>query len=84
MLGSAGRRVPSLYHLYVGGGEASPSWQVRMADLPVVTDWGILHRGGDGGTAGNGEQFIFVLHHTVLKQKQSLYTGVWVSFFLWL
>lgn len=52
LLGSDGRRVPSLYHLYVGGGEPSPSWQDRRAVLPVVIEDGILHKGGDGGTAG--------------------------------
>lgn len=35
----------------MGGGEPSASWQLRVAALPVVTEDGILHTGGDGGTA---------------------------------
>lgn len=48
--------MSSLNHLYVGGGEPSPSWQVRVAVLPVVTEEGTLHNGGDGGTAGQHNQ----------------------------
>lgn len=39
-----------LYHLYVGGGEPSPSSQVSLTLFPVLTEDGILHMGGDGGT----------------------------------
>lgn len=52
LLGSAGSRVVPLYHLYEDGGEPSASWQDKMTLLPVVTEVGILHTGGDGGTAG--------------------------------
>lgn len=41
-----------MYHLYVGGGEPSASWQDRRAELPVVTEDGTLHTGIDGGTVG--------------------------------
>lgn len=46
----------SLYHLYVGGGEASPSVQVSLTVFPVLTEDGILHMGVDGGTVGYNMQ----------------------------
>lgn len=57
LLGSVGRRVPSLNHLYWGGGEPSLSKQDRMALLPVVTEVGTRHTGADGGTVGHNIQF---------------------------
>lgn len=54
--------MPSLYHLYVGEGEASPSWQVKTTLLPVVAEVGILHKGIDGGTAGQNISFSAGLH----------------------
>lgn len=50
LLGSAGRRVLSLYQRYSGSGELSGSKQERVAVLSVVTDEGIPHFGTDGGT----------------------------------
>lgn len=50
LLGSAGRSMPSLYHLYLDGGEPSTSWQDSNAVLPVVTVGSTLHWGTDGGT----------------------------------
>lgn len=68
--GSRGRRTPSLYQLYLGGGEPSLSWQDRTAFLPVVTDVGTLHRGGDGGTAG--QRSSCQQRHTLKSADQNL------------
>lgn len=68
--GSRGRRTPSLYQLYLGGGEPSLSWQDRTAFLPVVTEVGTLHRGGDGGTAG--QRFSCQQRHTLKSADQNL------------
>lgn len=66
LLGSGGRRVLSLYHLYVGGGEPSVSWQDSWTVVPVVTEVGTLHNGGDGGTVGCNISFQQVSTCTVI------------------
>lgn len=81
LLGSDGKRVPSLYHLYVGGGEPSPSWQDRMTVLPVVTEDGILHKGGDGGTAGYNIQISARLQVKFTSEYKFYGSGViWVDY----
>lgn len=76
MLGSAGRSVPSLYQLYVGGGDALPSKQDRRAAVPVVTVAGTLQTGGDGGTVGhNGFQTVYqcTVEHSIHYSTESIY-----------
>lgn len=62
----------SLYQLYVGGGEPSASWQDKITVLPVVTEVGTLHTGGDGGTAGQNIQFLACFHMYSRTQRTTI------------
>lgn len=72
VLGLDGRRTAFLYQLYVGGGEASRSKQVRTTCVPVVTEEGTRHKGGDGATVGHNAQFSAGLLRQSRNTRQSL------------